>query len=101
MESRSQRRLFQSQSATTSSAGHHRSRVPLRSDQRRKSAEESVVTALVDTARDRNAEKLQGVFARHSRISSSGQCQGPCVYPPSPKRNRSRRGKSFPFRTVR
>ena len=62
----SQRRLFQSESAAALSADHHRSGISLRSDQRRKSAEEFVVAALVDAARHRDAEKLQRAFSRGS-----------------------------------
>ena len=61
---RSQRRFFEGESAAALPADHDRSRIPLRSDQRRKSAEESVVAAVVDAARHRHAEKFQGVLAR-------------------------------------
>ena len=59
-----QRRIFQSQSAAALSAGHDRPGISLRSDQRRESAEESLLPAVVDAPRHCDAEKLQGVFAR-------------------------------------
>ena len=68
MEPRSQRRFFQSKSATAAPAGHHRSGIPLRVDQRRDAAEEFVVASLVDASRDRDAKKFQGVLARLARI---------------------------------
>ena len=66
---RSQRRFFQGESAAALSADHDRSGISLRSDQRRKPAEESVVAALVDAARHRDAQEFQGVLARLARIS--------------------------------
>ena len=64
VEPRPQRRIFKSKSAAALSADHDRPRVSLRSGQRGKPAEESLVVTLVDAARDRHAEKFQGVFAR-------------------------------------
>src|SRR5437899_11484899 len=69
MESRSQRWFFPGQSATAPFARHHRPGVPLRSDQRRESAEEFVVAPLVDAPRDRDTKEFQSLFPRHSRIS--------------------------------
>src|SRR5262249_40565460 len=74
--------------------------IPLRGDQRRKSAEEFVVAALVDAPRYCHAKKFQSLLARLARISFSRQRQGPRISSPLRKRNHSRGGKSFPLRAI-
>jgi maltose alpha-D-glucosyltransferase/alpha-amylase len=66
-------RLFKGESATALPADHDRSRVSLRSHQRRKPAEEFVLAALVDAPRHCDAKKLQSLLARLARIFVAGK----------------------------
>ena len=56
------------QSAAALPAGDHRSRVPLRGDQRRDAAEQPALAAVVDEAADRAAQAIPGVRPRHARV---------------------------------
>ena len=97
MESRPQRRFFQGESAAALSTDHDRSGISLRSDQRGKSAEEFVLSALVDASRYWNAQKFQGLLSRFARVLISRKSEGPGVSAPARRRNDSGCSKSFAF----
>src|SRR5262249_35236658 len=72
--------FFPNKPAPPLSADNRRSGFALRSLQRRGTAEQSVLHALVDEAIDRDAEEVQSVRPGDTRISLSGKPSCPCLY---------------------
>ena len=77
---RSQRRVLPGQPAATVSAADHRSGISLRDDQRRSSACQSLVAAVVDAAADRTAKAASGFGQRGDRFLNAVKSEGAGVF---------------------
>ena len=81
VECRSQRRFFAGQSPEPLFAGHHRFGVSVRGGERRDTATESALAAVVDEAADRPAAAVSCIAAGNFRAARPGQSSGAGLSP--------------------
>src|SRR5207248_2060022 len=101
MERRPQRRLLARQSPAALPAADHRSRVSLRSRQRRKPAEQPALAPVVDETADLVAQTLSSVRARRARDPAAAEPKGSGARAAPRRAKPSRRGESFAIRPAR